>query len=236
MTKNDFQIRGLTILKNFCKNFKQVFHKYSHAWVMLYAFIYMPWFSWLENTVTSNYYVIHSVFDDYIPFLEIFIVPYLMWFIYMAITFFYFLFTDKQSFYKMTVLLISGMTLFLIICTIFPNGLNLRPTVFARDNIFVDLVRMVYTTDTPTNVLPSLHVYNSIGCYIAIRNSEKLKQYRWVQPAAFILTVSIVLSTMFLKQHSVVDVVAAAVMAYFLYHFVYEPEKIKSPALAHQTI
>ena len=201
------------------------------------GFFYMvssicPGFHGLRN----NYFVIHSVFDDYIPFNEIFIIPYLVWFVYVSGTVLYFFFTDKQGFYRICTLLITGMTLFLIICTIFPNGLNLRPSTFARDNIFVDLVRFIYRADTSTNVLPSLHVYNSIGCYIAIRNSQKLRQYKWVQNGSLVLTVSIVLSTMFLKQHSVVDVIAAIVMIYFIYQFVYIPEQVKAPALAQPTI
>ena len=223
-------------MKRLTINIKELFDKYHHAWVFLYGFIYMPWFSWLEKHVTSNYFVIHSVFDDYIPFIEIFIIPYLLWFVYVSGTVLYFFFTDKQGFYRICTLLITGMTLFLIICTIFPNGLNLRPSTFARDNIFVDLVRFIYRADTSTNVLPSLHVYNSIGCYIAIRNSQKLRQYKWVQNGSLVLTVSIVLSTMFLKQHSVVDVIAAIVMIYFIYQFVYIPEQVKAPALAHPTI
>lgn len=223
-------------MKRLTINIKELFDKYHHAWVFLYGFIYMPWFSWLEKHVTSNYFVIHSVFDDYIPFIEIFIIPYLLWFVYVSGTVLYFFFTDKQGFYRICTLLITGMTLFLIICTIFPNGLNLRPSTFARDTIFVDLVRFIYRADTSTNVLPSLHVYNSIGCYIAIRNSQKLRQYKWVQNGSLVLTVSIVLSTMFLKQHSVVDVIAAIVMIYFIYQFVYIPEQVKAPALAQPTI
>ena len=223
-------------MKRLTINIKELFDKYHHAWVFLYGFIYMPWFSWREKHVTSNYFVIHSVFDDYIPFIEIFIIPYLLWFVYVSGTVLYFFFTDKQGFYRICTLLITGMTLFLIICTIFPNGLNLRPSTFARDNIFVDLVRFIYRSDTSTNVLPSLHVYNSIGCYIAIRNSQKLRQYKWVQNGSLVLTVSIVLSTMFLKQHSVVDVIAAIVMIYFIYQFVYIPEQVKAPALAQPTI
>ena len=51
-------------LKNFIK-------KYKHAWVFLYAFIYMPWFMYLEKHITaeSEYHVIHSVLDDKIPLL-----------------------------------------------------------------------------------------------------------------------------------------------------------------------
>ena len=61
-------------------------HTYSHAWVLLYGFIYFPWFTDLERHVTDNYFVIHSIFDDYIPFCEYFIIPYLLWFAYIAVT------------------------------------------------------------------------------------------------------------------------------------------------------
>ncbi|MCI8637613.1 MAG: phosphatase PAP2 family protein [Coprococcus sp.] len=218
------------------QKFKELFYKYHHIWVFLYGFIYMGWFTYLERTVTDHYFVIHSVFDNYIPFLEVFIIPYFLWFFYIGVTLFYFFFRDKQGFYKVTALLAIGMTTFLVICTVFPNGLNLRPTVFERDNIFIDMVKMLYRTDTPTNVLPSLHVYNSIGCHIAICHSDELLKYKWVQRGSLLLTVLIVLSTMFLKQHSVVDVMAACVMAYFIYQFVYAGERLRIPKLARQTI
>lgn len=223
-------------MSTFFQKLKELVRRYSHAWVLLYGFIYLPWFAWLEKNVTSDFFVIHTLFDDYIPFIEFFIVPYLLWFFFVAITMVYFFLTDKHGFYRLTALLFTGMTIFLIICTVFPNGLNLRPTYFERDNIFVDLVRALYITDTPTNVLPSLHVYNSVGCYIAIYKSEKLQQYKFIQIGAFILTVSIVLSTMFLKQHSVVDVIAALVMAYLIYCPIYEPERQKAPEWAQQAI
>lgn len=215
---------------------KQFLVKYKHAWVLLYAFIYMPWFCWLEKTVTTNYYVIHSVFDDYIPFCEYFIIPYLLWFPYIACVLAYFFFTDKAGFYKATKLLFTGMTIFLIVSTVFPNGLNLRPSAFEHNNVFTDLVRTLYRTDTPTNVLPSLHVYNSLGVSIAIAESEKLRRYKWIQYGSLILTGSIVLSTMFLKQHSIIDVVAGFVMAYFMYRLVYETKSEKTPKLARQVI
>lgn len=223
-------------MNNTNSKFKKIIQKYGHAWVFLYGLIYLPWFAWLEKNVTSNFYVIHCTLDDYIPFVEYFIVPYLLWFIYIACTFLYFFFTDKQGFYRLVCLLFTGMTLFLIICTLFPNGLHLRPMVFERQNIFVDLVRALYKTDTPTNVLPSLHVFNSIGCYIAIRKSEKLRNNKPVHYGAFILTTLIVLSTMFLKQHSVIDVVSAFAMAYFLYRLVYTPSEQKVTSWIQQGI
>ena len=95
--------------------------RYSHIWILSYAFIYLPWFSYLEKTVTRDYYVIHTALDDLIPFSEYFIVPYLLWFVYVAGTILFFFFKNKQTYYRLCIYLFTGMTLSLVICTIFPN-------------------------------------------------------------------------------------------------------------------
>lgn len=213
---------------------KDFLKKYNHAWILLYAFIYMPWFTYLEKTVTTHFYEIHSKIDDYIPFIEYFIIPYLLWFVYMLVGGFFIFFTDKKEFYKMSAFGIIGMTLFLIICTVFPNGLHLRPTVFARDNIFVDLVKQLYATDTPTNVLPSIHVYNSITIAIAVGRSKLLENKHWIKMASYIMAILIILSTMFLKQHSITDVICAFAIAAAAYCVIYVPSTVKTHKIAHQ--
>lgn len=215
--------------KNFIK-------KYRHAWVLLYGLIYMPWFIYLEKRTDVHYFLIHSPLDDYIPFVEYFIVPYLLWFAFVAVAAGYFFFTDKTGFYRLCAFLIVGMTFFLLLCTIFPNGLNLRPAAFARENIFVELVKHVYRTDTPTNVLPSIHVFNSLGVCIAIGHSETLKKYRKIRFGAYLLAILIILSTVFLKQHSVTDVIAAFALACVIYPFVYATQEKKETKLTHQPI
>lgn len=203
-------------------NLRHLTERYSHAWVFLYWLIYLPWFGWLERTVTTGYYVVQSDWDRVIPFCEAFVIPYLFWFPYVAITIAWFFFHDKREFYQLTLYLYAGMTLFLVICTVFPNGTLLRPAILPRDNVFTDLVRLLWKVDTPTNVLPSLHVYNSLVCCVAVLRSQKLYANLWVRVTVPVLTLLIVLSTMFLKQHSVVDVVSATAMAWVLYGVVYQ--------------
>lgn len=216
---------------------KQLWEKYKHGWVFLYTFIYIPWFIYLEKHVTTEYHLIHVSLDDKIPFIEYFIIPYTLWFAFIAVTLgYFFLFAEKSEFYRLVIMLFIGMTLFLIISTIYPNGLNLRPDTFVRDNIFIDMVKKLYLADTPTNVLPSIHVYNSLGAYIAISHCEKLRRYRWIQAAALVLTISIILSTMFLKQHSVIDVIAAFAIASVVYVFVYGFEKKTSQNLSKNLV
>ena len=68
--------------------------------MLSYAFIYIPWFTRLQENINKPYHVMHTALDDMIPFEEIFIVPYLMWFLYVAATlafFFFFLFLIATS-------------------------------------------------------------------------------------------------------------------------------------------
>ena len=208
--------------------------KYKHAWVFLYIFIYMPWFLLLERHVTTDYYVIQTRLDEQIPFIEYFIIPYLLWFVFIAAVFLYFFFTDVPGFYRMAGFMFAGMTVFLVLCTFFPNGQDLRPVVFERDNLFVDMVRVLYRADTCTNVFPSLHVFNSLSACIAIHESRELKKHPGICGGAYLLAGLIILATMFLKQHSVLDVMGAVFMAGVLYRFVYAPERRKSAGYAGQ--
>lgn len=204
---------------------KAFFQKYKHAWVLLYAFLYLPWFFWLESRANLPYHVIHVWLDDKIPFVEYFIVPYLLWFVYVAAVFLYLFFKGtKQEFYRYCAFLFTGMTLFLVISTIYPNGHLLRPTEFPRHNIFTFAVQILYQTDTPTNIFPSIHVFNSIAAHRALVNNPRLGHSRLIRGGSFVLMVSIILATMFLKQHSALDVMAGIVLGTLMDQIVYRME------------
>ena len=195
--------------------------RYSHVWVLSYGIVYLTWFCYLEREVTRNYHVMHVALDNYIPFNEYFIIPYTLWFFYVAAAILYFLFTNKEDYYRICTFLFSGMTISLIICTFFHNGTDFRPLLDPDKNVFTAMVAQLYKTDTPTNVFPSIHVYNSIGVHIAVMKSEALKKHRLIRVGSGILMISICLSTVVLKQHSVIDGVGSMVMAYVIYWLVY---------------
>lgn len=201
------------------------YQQYKHAIpLIIYGIIYMLWFARLEQTVTSQYRVIHVALDDHIPFCEVFVVPYLLWFAYIAVVVMYFFFKDKDDYFRTCTFLFTGMTVFLLVSTLWPNGHHLRPYEMPRDNIFTKLVSYLYQADTPTNLWPSIHVYNSIGCHIAVMKSRHLEQKKGVRIGSFILCVSIIMSTMFIKQHSVFDVTTAFIMAAVMYGIVYRSD------------
>lgn len=199
--------------------------KYKHGCIiLLYGIFYMAAFWYLENNIRHGYHIVHVFIDDYIPFCEYFIVPYMLWFPFLAATLVYFIFFDKdrQEYYSYIKNLCMGMTIFLAVSYLYPNGHQLRPETFTRANLCVDLVKWLYSTDTATNILPSIHVFNSLAAYMAISQCRSLAGHTWVKKGTFILVMTIILSTMFLKQHSVVDVVLGAAMAGLGYLFFYQ--------------
>lgn len=202
---------------------KKLIKKYGHIWIMAYFAIYLPWFLYLEKHVTTHYHVMHSVVDDWIPFNEYFIIPYFLWFAYIAAVILWFFFTNKEDYYRVCILLFTGMTLSLLICTLFPNGTDFRPYVDPEKNIFAKAVSLLYATDTCTNVFPSIHVYNSVAVHIGIIRSEQFKNNRIVRLISGVLMVSICMSTVFLKQHSIIDVAGALLLCGAVYPLVYAP-------------
>ena len=192
--------------------------------VFLCMAIYLLWFMLLERKVTNDYHIIHVGLDDYIPFCEYFIIPYLLWFVYVAGVWAYFWARDWDTFSRMSRYLFGGMFASLFICSIYPNGTDLRPVMDTDANVFTALCGMIWSADTPTNVLPSVHVFNSIGIHTAILRSARTRDNRLVTTLSLILCVSICLSTVFLKQHSCADVLAAGLLSYAMYGLVYEPE------------
>lgn len=189
--------------------------------MLVYLGIYLTWFAWIEDRNRRNYEIIHVDLDDYIPFCEVFIVPYFLWFAYVAGVVVFLFLKNKSEFNRACAFLVTGMTLFLIISTLWPNGHHLRPAVMPRDNIFTQAVAFLWQIDTPTNLWPSIHVYNSMGAHFALVRSASLNGRKGLKFASFLLSFSIILSTMFLKQHSVFDVVTGIALGAVMYVLVY---------------
>lgn len=198
--------------------------QHNHIWTLLYVLIYLPWFWLLEQHVTTEFTLISMPIDYKIPFCEYFIIPYYIWFLFVPAIMAYEFFYSKEEYYKCCALLFTGMTIFLLICTVWPNGLDLRQDISYRDTFCAKLVQGLYKTDTSTNVFPSMHVFNTLGCLIALYTSKGMKGRKLIKGAATLLGILIILATVFLKQHSLWDVIGAFALALLLYLIVYVPK------------
>ncbi len=170
-------------------------------------------------------HIIHSLADDKIPFCPYFIIPYVLWYFFLIGTVIYFAVScpSKKEYYQYLGTLGVGMTLFLLISYVYPNGQQLRPDLSnAGNGIFISVVRFLYKIDTPTNIFPSMHVFNATASCIALYQNERCRKNKVFTVSQIVLTVSIVLSTMFLKQHSVEDVMTALILNILCYQLFYK--------------
>jgi membrane-associated phospholipid phosphatase len=190
--------------------------------MFLFTFFYFACFAFLEHWNRLHYTVIHVALDDKIPFIEEFIIPYYAWFFYMVVAMVLFYLYDRDTYHRIAAMLCIGMSVFLVVSAVWPNIQYLRPTVMPRDNVFTRMIQGLYASDTPTNLCPSIHVYNSIAITIGVlKSSADLFHKKGVRIFCTVLGTSIILSTMFIKQHSVFDVLCAFLMASLVYILCY---------------
>ena len=151
----------------------------------------------------------HCALDDAIPFSEWALIPYLLWFVYLIGALAYTFFQDVPAFRRMMRFVIVTYTAATVVYFIYPTQQLLRPEVFAHDNALTRAVAWFYTFDTNTNVCPSLHVIGSAAALFALRDGPRLRKRAWWQATSVLLALCISLSTVFMKQHSILDVLCA---------------------------
>ena len=116
---------------------------------------------------------------------------------------------NRPAFRRMMRFVIVTYTAATVIYFIYPTQQLLRPEAFAHDNALTRAVAWFYTFDTNTNVCPSLHVIGSAAALFALRDGPRFRKRAWWQAASVILALCISLSTVFMKQHSILDVLCA---------------------------
>lgn len=196
----------LTQLRSRCK---------PHLWYQLYWVIYLVWFFWLDNTITQPKYIIHAPLDDLIPFNEWFVIPYCSWFLLLVAVTALLWWKDTASYDKLCLMMFSGMTFCLIVYMLLPNGLDLRPTVeeIGRSNPAMWVMQLLWKADASVNVCPSIHCQSTACMAIAISESKLAEERPMLRPIALVWAALICLSTVFTKQHSVLDVVCGLTVA-----------------------
>ena len=158
----------------------------------------------------------NSVFtavDKLIPFNKYFILPYISWYIFVAVFAGILCIVDKERYLKLLITLNIGMITCYIIYYFYPTYVP-RPMITGTD-FFSNMVLNLYAADNPYNCFPSIHVLNSV--LIALYTYESDKVSIPTKISCIFIATSIVLSTMFIKQHYFADVVSAIIFAFILY-------------------
>ncbi len=178
--------------------------EFSHLKLLGGWIVYFLLYIITENLIpVENCHVIHIRLDDLIPFCEYFLIPYVFWYFLILISLGYFLLYDVESFKKLQIYIMITQGIGMLFYIFYPNCQNLRPELFERNNVFTQILSLIYAFDTNTGVFPSLHCAYSIGI-ASVWMRSKDASVLWKIFVVF-ACLMICLSTMFIKQHSAAD-------------------------------
>ncbi|MCI7711902.1 MAG: phosphatase PAP2 family protein [Clostridiales bacterium] len=188
---------------------------------VLWLPVYLLSFFVIERVVVTGYRPTQTWLDAYIPFCEWFVIPYCLWYPLLVAVGLWLLWKDREGFHRYMRFLALTFFASALIWFLIPNGQDLRPAVMLRDNPLTRLVEGLYSIDTNTNVFPSVHVVGAIGAAWAVKKTPSLERRTLLRGATAILALLICLSTLFIKQHGILDLLIAVPYSIAMYFIVY---------------
>ena len=196
--------------------------QYRHLWWLLFWPVYLLRYFLIETcNPAQSYHVMYCFLDDRIPFREGFLVFYVCWYVFIVGIHLYCLLYDPDTFRRYSKFLCVSIAMSTTVFLLYPSCQHLRPETFPRDNLLSRTVGLIYAVDTNTNVFPSEHVIGALAALTAAAHTEHLRRPGRLLPLT-VLTALICASTLFLKQHSVLDVLGALPICTISYYLCYE--------------
>lgn len=156
-----------------------------------------------------HHFNIESSLDLKIPFVPQFLIIYLGCYLFWIVNYILISRQDKQSMYQFFTADFLSRCICFLIFLIIPTT-NTRPTIIA-DNIWNQLALWVYSIDSAENLFPSIHCLVSWFCYLGIRGRKEIPS--WYQRMSMVIAFLVFASTIFTKQHVLVDVVGGILLA-----------------------
>lgn len=165
----------------------------------IYAFVNKP---------GEKVYSLVTDLDRATPFVPFFAVPYLLWIFYIIACLIYFQRKDARIYYSTLVTY--------VLCALICYGVYVsfqttvpRPDVTGT-GLFDDMMRYVYQRDRPFNCFPSIHCFSSYLMMKALHKSSFAGF--WNRVIIYGMSTTIIASTLFVKQHVILDALSAILL------------------------
>lgn len=165
---------------------------------------------WGTQFLVKKPHMLGSRLDAKIPFIPIFIFPYISWYFIMCIFPFILYLFSLQTYALYTMSLLTILIASAIVYLVYPTTFH-RPDPEGT-SFSVKTVKLIYANDRKIlSCMPSLHCSLSMLFIIAAFTAENLPLT--VKLPVIILSVLIILSTVLVKQHVLIDVITALPLA-----------------------
>lgn len=169
----------------------------------------------LNHDVNGAYSLVTDL-DRGMPFIKVFVIPYLFWYIFLLFGLLYLCRVNRSGFYKTVVIYDLGLLIASLIYYLFQTMVP-RP-ILVGDDWLTHMVSFVYQMDQPFNCFPSTHVFTT---YLLMRGIQQYARSIGLKLVVHLIGLSIILSTVLIKQHVILDVVASIILVELLYRTVH---------------
>lgn len=161
--------------------------------------------------------LLSSSLDDKIPFIPIFVLFYVFWYLLLVFVPMMLYKKDNEKFKIYFVSVLICLFLSALTFIFYPTMIN-RPS-FKVTNLSTFILNIVYFFDTPAvNCMPSVHcLICFMFLYVSFRNKNIKFSLRLLLE---IMSIIVILSTLFIKQHVLIDVFTAFILSFVVYMLV----------------
>lgn len=183
----------------------------------LFSIVILGSFYILLNTKPDKIHILITSIDLQIPLIKVFVIPYLGWYPFIFFTMIYIYLKDKEIYFKTLVTYNICLLICFLIYYFFQTTVP-RP-ILTENDFLTNVLRGVYMNDNPYNCFPSIHCFSSYLMALAavfVSRGNKINTLI-INIVAFL----IILSTLLIKQHVILDVFSAIVMTNFIFAFIY---------------
>lgn len=164
---------------------------------------------WFEDISKAHTLIIGL--DQKIPFIPVFMIIYVLAFLQWLNAVLTILHSKKETGYKYCSAIMIGSLIGFIIFITYPTAIPDRP-ILDSNTLINRFINFIYYFDTPTNAFPSFHCFCSTITIFAIYEITKNKKYT-INNCVF--SILVYASTLFTKQHLLVDIPAGIILAIF---------------------
>ena len=167
-------------------------------------------------------HLIGNTIDTKIPFTPIFFIPYCIWYLMIFIIPYYLYCKDKKLYKNYIISYCICSMIGNIIFIIYPS-IVIRPKIITND-IFSLIGKLIYWIDTPTNCFPSLHCAISMLFLLYILECKNTNNK--IKISVTLISILIMFSTLFTKQHVFIDFISGDILALIVYLIVKPSKKL----------
>ncbi|KQY87114.1 hypothetical protein ASD24_26940 [Paenibacillus sp. Root52] len=188
---------------------KALFLRWGHLLAILCIPLQGSIYVFLGSNTGSDVFYNYAWIDTQIPFIKEFIYPYISWMPILYLGFIYLGLTNKTLFWRTILTYNVGVIAANICFAVFPTHVP-RPIVGGTD-LSSWLVQFIYTNDAPFNCFPSIHCLTSYMLFIIVNRHLNFKPVLRISLSVWLWL--IIASTVFVKQHSLLDVAGGILFA-----------------------